>query len=44
MNNYRTIAMCGKGDVGKTTTAALMVKDMASMCRPLTSGARPLYV
>ena len=29
MDNPKTIAMCGKGGVGKTTTAALMVKAMA---------------
>jgi len=29
MNNPRTIALCGKGGVGKTTAAALMVKAMA---------------
>ncbi len=29
MRSYRTIAMCGKGGVGKTTTAALMVRALA---------------
>lgn len=29
MNNPKTIAICGKGGVGKTTAAALMVKAMA---------------
>lgn len=29
MKNSRTIAMCGKGGVGKTTAAALMVKALA---------------
>ncbi len=29
MTDVKTIAMCGKGGVGKTTTAALMVKAMA---------------
>jgi CO dehydrogenase maturation factor len=33
MNSPRTIAMCGKGGVGKTTTAALMVKAMADRGR-----------
>lgn len=43
MNNGKTIALCGKGGVGKTTAAALMVKAMADrgMKRILAIDADP---